>query len=173
MTSVPSVRERVLGFVLRYPGAHPRAIERELGLSDRLAAHHLESLEAEGVLARLEDRGFARYVAAERERKLTAADRRFLALVRRAPALQAIVLLAKRGELPQREITRELGLAKASTSYHLRALRDAGIVEVRELGRERLYSIRDPPRTLALLADFPPIPGDLDAFSQMWKDLLG
>lgn len=167
-----SVRERVLGFVLRYPGAHPRAIERTLGLSDRLAAHHLGALEAEGRLRRLDDVGFARYVESGRAARLTAEERRFLSLVRRPPALRIMVLLAARGELPQGDITRELRLAKASTSYHLAALLEARVASVREDGRNRYYSLRQPERARALIEEFGTLPGDLDEFSRMWDDLF-
>lgn len=167
-----TVRERVFGFVHRYPGAHPRAIERALGLSDRLAAHHLGTLVAEGRVHRFHEGGFVRYVDAARAARLDAEERQFLALVRRPPALRILVLLAAEGELTQGDITRRLGLAKASTSYHLRALLEAGVARVREESRHRHYSLAQPTRTRELLAEFGALPGDLDAFSRMWDDLF-
>lgn len=170
--SAIAVRDRVLGFVSRYPGVHLRVVERELGLSDRLAAHHLDSLADEGLVRRLDDGGFARYVAAERADRLTRRERAFLALMRRPPALQIMVLLLAVDELPHREIAARLGLAKASTSYHLRALEGARIVDARDEGRQRHYSLADPTSTRDAIAEFGAIPGDLDEFSLMWDDLL-
>lgn len=172
MTAPTAVRDRVLGFVLRYPGAHPRAIERELGLSDRLAAHHLESLAAEGAIDRFEDGGFARYVGRARAARLTEVERRHLVLVRRPPCLRIMLLLTKDHELAQGDVSARLGLAKASTSYHLQALVEAGIVAVRADGRRRLYALRDAERTRSLLEEFGALPGDLDQFSRMWDDLF-
>lgn len=172
MSAPLAVRERVLGFVLRYPGAHPRAIERELGLSDRLAAHHLDALAEEGAIDRFEDGGFARYVARERAARLTEVERRHLVLVRRPPCLRIMLLLATQRELSQGDVSARLGLAKASTSYHLQALVEAGIVAARAEGRHRYYALRDARRTTALLEEFGALPGDLDEFSRMWNDLF-
>lgn len=170
--SATLVRDAVLGFVVRYPGVHPRAIERELGLSDRLAAHHLEGLVAEGHVERFDEGGFARYVARQRARTLTMHERRMLALVRRPPALRIMLLLATGGELPQKEIAQRLRLAKASTTYHLQALAKAKVVDGRDEGRMRFYSLREPERTIPMLEEFGALPGDLDSFSSMWDDLF-
>lgn len=55
-------------------------------------------------------------------------------------------------ELSEQEIACELGLSQAGTSRHLRCLREAGLVSVRQEGIRRFYSLHDP-RILGLLAD--------------------
>jgi hypothetical protein len=44
---------------------------------------------------------------------------------------------------------------------------------VRVEGRERWYSLHDPAFVRRSLASFHPLPGDLDAFSALWDDLVG
>ncbi|MEA3166325.1 MAG: hypothetical protein QOJ26_1197, partial [Thermoplasmata archaeon] len=40
-------------------------------------------------------------------------------------------------------------------------------------GRRLLYSLADPESTLGRLANFTPLPDDLEPFDSMWHDLLG
>jgi DNA-binding transcriptional ArsR family regulator len=45
------------------------------------------------------------------------------------------------GERPVNELVRRLGLAQPQVSKHLRVLREVGAVDVRDEGRQRLYSL--------------------------------
>src|SRR5688572_20412676 len=45
------------------------------------------------------------------------------------------------GERPVNDLVRLLGLAQPQVSKHLRVLREVGAVDVREEGRQRLYSL--------------------------------
>jgi len=170
---MPEVRARVLSFVRAYPGVHVRAVERELGLPSRLAAYHLGQLEADGQVQRVQETGFARYFAAVGKPTWSRDDVRFLCLMRRAAALRVTVLLAGKGPLGRQEIGAELDLARASVSYHLDLLMAGGVVAAGREGRKVLYRLADPAATLGRLANFTPLPEDLEPFDAMWQDLLG
>jgi DNA-binding transcriptional ArsR family regulator len=45
------------------------------------------------------------------------------------------------GERPVNDLVRALGLAQPQVSKHLRVLREAGVVDVRDQGRQRLYRL--------------------------------
>jgi DNA-binding transcriptional ArsR family regulator len=45
------------------------------------------------------------------------------------------------GELPVTELVARLGLSQPLTSKHLRVLREVGLVQVRDLGRQRVYRL--------------------------------
>jgi DNA-binding transcriptional ArsR family regulator len=45
------------------------------------------------------------------------------------------------GERPVNDLVRVLGLAQPQVSKHLRVLREAGVVQVRDDGRQRLYRL--------------------------------
>ncbi|HEV8359787.1 MAG TPA: winged helix-turn-helix transcriptional regulator [Candidatus Thermoplasmatota archaeon] len=171
MTGSP-LRSAILGFVERYPGVHVREVERQLGLSSKLAAYHVEALRDEGRIDVLRERGYTRLVARATARRLSQAEVAFICLMRRPPALHLVLLLLQEPELPQGELARRLRLAKASASYHLAALGEAGVVRGRSEGRQRLYRLSDPAWARRTLARFEPVPGDLDAFSAVWDDLL-
>ena len=57
------------------------------------------------------------------------------------PRRRQILDVLTRGERPVNELVGVLGLAQPQVSKHLRVLREVGAVEVREEGRQRLYSL--------------------------------
>jgi DNA-binding transcriptional ArsR family regulator len=48
------------------------------------------------------------------------------------------------GELPVNDLVRLLGLAQPQVSKHLKVLREVGLVDVRNAGRQRLYRLNGP-----------------------------
>ena len=61
------------------------------------------------------------------------------------PRRHAILDLLREEELPVGELVRRLGVSQPLMSKHLRALKDAGLVEVRADAQRRLYRIRPEP----------------------------
>jgi DNA-binding transcriptional ArsR family regulator len=57
------------------------------------------------------------------------------------PRRREIVDLLAGGERAVGDLVSELGLAQPQVSKHLRVLREVGVVEVREDGRQRLYRL--------------------------------
>jgi DNA-binding transcriptional ArsR family regulator len=49
------------------------------------------------------------------------------------------------GELPVNDLVTRLGLAQPLVSKHLRVLREVGLVEVRDSGRQRVYRLNAQP----------------------------
>jgi DNA-binding transcriptional ArsR family regulator len=49
------------------------------------------------------------------------------------------------GERPVNDLVARLGLAQPQVSKHLRVLREVGLVEVREEGRQRMYRLNSQP----------------------------
>ena len=57
------------------------------------------------------------------------------------PRRQAILDLLRQGELPVGELVRRLGMSQPLVSKHLRALKDAGLVQARVDAQRRLYRV--------------------------------
>ena len=57
------------------------------------------------------------------------------------PRRRAILDVLAGGERPVNDLVHELGLAQPQVSKHLRVLREVGAVDVRDEGRQRLYSL--------------------------------
>jgi len=167
------LRVDILDFVRRYPGVHPREVERQMGLPTKLAGYHMDALVDEGLLRRVDESGFARYVPVGSKEQWTQRELAFTFLMRRGPPLRIALLLLSEGTLTPGAMADALGFAKASVSYHLAAMLDAGLVEVERRGRERCYSLADRAYVQRMLERFHPLPGELDTFTRLWNDLVG
>jgi DNA-binding transcriptional ArsR family regulator len=65
-------------------------------------------------------------------------------------------------ERPVGDLVAELGLTQPQVSKHLRVLREAGVVDVRELGRQRLYRID--------AAALKPIHDWVAGYARLWEE---
>ena len=61
------------------------------------------------------------------------------------PRRRQILDLLATGELPVNDLVARLGLAQPQVSKHLRVLRQVGLVEVRDDGRQRVYRLNGQP----------------------------
>src|SRR5215467_14268834 len=61
------------------------------------------------------------------------------------PRRRDILDVLAAGERPVNDLVTELGLAQPQVSKHLKVLREVGLVEVRERGRQRMYRINATP----------------------------
>jgi DNA-binding transcriptional ArsR family regulator len=57
------------------------------------------------------------------------------------PRRRQILDVLAGGELPVNELVHALGLSQPQVSKHLRVLREVGVVDVREAGRQRVYRL--------------------------------
>jgi DNA-binding transcriptional ArsR family regulator len=57
------------------------------------------------------------------------------------PRRRQILDLLAGGERPVNDLVHELGMAQPQVSKHLRVLREVGAVDVRDVGRQRLYRL--------------------------------
>src|SRR5215211_3584724 len=60
------------------------------------------------------------------------------------PRRRAILDALAAGERPVNELVRVLAIGQPQVSKHLRVLREVGVVDVREHGRQRLYRLNGP-----------------------------
>ena len=61
------------------------------------------------------------------------------------PRRREILDLLAKGERPVNDLVALLGVAQPQVSKHLRVLREVGLVEVRDNGRQRMYRINAEP----------------------------
>ena len=61
------------------------------------------------------------------------------------PRRREILDLLTAGERPVNDLVRLLGMTQPQVSKHLRVLREVGLVEVRDQGRQRLYRLNGEP----------------------------
>ena len=78
------------------------------------------------------------------------------------PRRREIVDLLARGERPVNDLVRELGMAQPQVSKHLRVLREVGVVQAREEGRQRLYRLNG--RALKPIHDW------VSRYERLWSE---
>ena len=61
------------------------------------------------------------------------------------PRRRQILDILAEGERPVNDLVLELGLTQPQVSKHLRVLREVGLVEVRDEGRQRMYRLNGRP----------------------------
>ncbi len=61
------------------------------------------------------------------------------------PRRREILDLLSLGERPVNDLVERLGVAQPVVSKHLRVLREVGLVEARDLGRQRMYRLNGEP----------------------------
>jgi DNA-binding transcriptional ArsR family regulator len=78
------------------------------------------------------------------------------------PRRRAIVDLLAGGERPVNDLVRLTGLAQPQVSKHLRVLREVGVVDVRDEGRQRVYRLNGPA--------LKPIHDWVQAYERTWSE---
>jgi len=78
------------------------------------------------------------------------------------PRRRDILDVLARGELPVNDLVARLGLAQPLVSKHLRVLREVGLVEVRDEGRQRIYRLNGHP--------LKPIHDWVRAYERTWSE---
>jgi DNA-binding transcriptional ArsR family regulator len=80
------------------------------------------------------------------------------------PTRRAVLDLLRIHERPVRELAESFQMTQPALSQHLRVLRDAGLVDQRRSGRERLYRIK--PQVLKPVADW------IAEYERFWRGKL-
>ncbi len=78
------------------------------------------------------------------------------------PRRREILDLLAGGERPVNDLVQLLGLSQPQVSKHLRVLREVGAVDVRDLGRQRLYRLNG--RALKPIHDW------VKTYEQTWSE---
>ena len=78
------------------------------------------------------------------------------------PRRRQILDLLAGGEASVNELVERLGLAQPQVSKHLRVLREVGLVEVRDAGRQRMYRLNG--RSLKPIHDW------VVGYEQLWSE---
>jgi DNA-binding transcriptional ArsR family regulator len=78
------------------------------------------------------------------------------------PRRRAILDVLAAGERPVNDLVSALGIAQPQVSKHLRVLREVGVVDVRDAGRQRLYRLNGPA--------LKPIHDWVSAYADSWSE---
>ncbi|HEX2066235.1 MAG TPA: helix-turn-helix domain-containing protein [Candidatus Thermoplasmatota archaeon] len=163
-------RRRIVAHVREHPGLHLRALAEALAMPVSTLEYHCYHLERHGHLAVREGSGFkAFYPIQGMDRR----DRDILYLVRHdAPRRICAHLLLHPGTTPG-QLKEVVRLSGPTLSFHLRKLRDAGLVHEAPEGRTKRLTVVDPERVASLLVTYRAsfVDDAVDRFAEAWLAL--
>jgi predicted transcriptional regulator len=142
------LRKRLTEYIRRNPGVHFRKISRDLDLAIGQLDFHLNALVKGEVLVKDSSTSNARYFVRD---KFTRDERKTLSILRREIPRGIVLFLRENPASTPHTILGSFNITHATLSYHLKRLEKAGILEVEQIGRERLYSLKDPETVEMLL----------------------
>ena len=124
------IREDIYDFILENPGSHFRSILKELALSNGTLSHHLNTLEREDFIKSEKDGPLRRYYPK---------GRRLVGEVYDLNDVQKKIMgsVAKNPGITQKELAKAVGVSQPTAHYHLTALRNARLIELRREGKHQ------------------------------------
>ena len=161
-----ALRSKMLALVKRFPGLHLRDLARRANLSEALAGYHLQAMEKEGfVQSRFDD--FYRRFYPVQSAAPTPADQPLLGLLRQRVAADIAVHLLEQSPATHAALTKKLGIAKSTLSYHISKLEATGLVVVGPTG----IALKEPERVRRILVTWRPPADVTERFAEMWRKL--
>jgi predicted transcriptional regulator len=164
--SAIAVRRKILQLVEKFPGLHLRDLARRAGLSEALAGYHMEGLEREGFVSSRFDAFYRRFYPVKGPAP-SDTDQVLLGLLRQRVAAQIAIHLLEAAPATHTTLTKKLGLAKSTLSYHITKLQAANLVVVHPEG----IRLKEPERVRRLLLTWRPPPDVTERFSDLWRKL--
>jgi predicted transcriptional regulator len=163
-------RRRIYRKISAVPGMYFRELQRALKLEVGEAEYHLSYLEKAGLVSvQLEanrKRYFARGAVNEEERRL-------LVLLRQEVPRRIVMEILLAGKRSFQELLEKSGKAKSTVSFHLSKFTEAGHLAVERVGKENVYSMREPEKIakalIAYRATF--LDEAVDRFAEAWLEL--
>ena len=149
-------RQRLLRVIEEHPGCHLRALERLVPYSFSSLRHHLDQLQAAGLIRGELDQRFLRYYPIV----MGVALRKTCAAMRQRQLRRMMVYLLDHDGATRTEMARDLALHLSTVATYVRRLRALDIIKEREVDHK--LTLQDRQRTEAALIQYQPTL--LDAF---------
>lgn len=135
------VRGKIHGYIIANPGDHYNSIRDALELSNGILAHHLHTLEREGIVHSMRDGMYRRFWPANA--KLPPEDEGHFNIQKRI-----VTVVRNNPGISQKEIAEKVGVSSPTVNYHINVLMTARMIRVEKVGRKtECYVIGDPPPT--------------------------
>jgi predicted transcriptional regulator len=142
----PDVREAIVGYLDRTPGAHFSKLRDDLQLGTGESQHHLRRLEEAGAVESVRDGDYRRFYPAGR---FSAFERTALGYLRRETPRGLVIALLRDPSLSGADLATALGVSPATVSRWAGDLAAAGLLD-----RSSGYALERPETLLVLLVRY-------------------
>ncbi len=163
-------RRRIYDCIRENPGLHLRALAERLAMPVSTLEYHTRQLERHGQVATRESGGFKAFYPGE---GMDRRDRDILYVVRHdVPRRVVAHLLLHPGATPA-DLKGATGLSGPTLSFHLRRLRESGLVREEPAGRTKRLFVVDPERVAGVFVAYRPsfLDDAVDRFAEAWLEL--
>lgn len=135
---IPSNSDIILKYIETNPGCHLRQLKKELGLSMGTVQYHLNQLEKSGNIVS-ERFNLLRYYFIAGLFKEN--ERNILKILNQETSKQILMFILERKNPTQTDIVNYLRIAAASVNWHIKRLKELGIILESKEGKYRRYQL--------------------------------
>jgi len=120
------IRDKIYNFLQDYPGLHVREISRKLDIPFSTLKYHLNYLEKNELIISEVDDKYNRYFISQ---TIGNKEKKILNFLRKRATLHIVIWFIIAVQCSQKDMGRFLGKHPATISFHLRKMKNAGIIE--------------------------------------------
>lgn len=132
-------RDRIYGFINSNPGTYPNEIIKETGLNRGVVGHHLGVLEEQSMVVSHKVCGKIHYFL--NESTYGEKEKVILAALKNDKHRRIISEILNSGRITHEKLARKIGVSAPTINWHIRHLKEQGIVRADMNGRYTAYSI--------------------------------
>lgn len=143
-------RRTIYHFVKSNPLAHLRGIHRALKMPLSTLEYHLNYMVRHNVILRKQVGGFSRYWVELLESEVE----KLLAILRQKQMGKIILNVLVKGKAKTTDLIEDLGMSSSTISLYLTKLVKQGILERWRIGRENIYTVKDPEHVIKVFTSF-------------------
>ena len=163
-------RRRIYVYIQKCPGVHERELSRELGIPLSTLDYHLFHLKKRTLIDGQQDGRYTRYFITK---VMNPRDKKVIGILRQRTPRRIILFLLLHSSVAHKQVSDYLQIAPSTTSFHLRNLLNAEVVERRVIMGDVFYSIRNPEYLTTLLITYRRsfLDTAVDRFLTTWTEL--
>jgi predicted transcriptional regulator len=138
------IQNKLIRFINTQPGIRYRELLRASGLSNGVLTYHITNLEKSGLM--IVDRNINNKITRYYPNNIPAEETDIIGHIRNNAARQIILFILEHDSCTFNEIIKYTKKAPSTISWHLKRLKDAGIISILYKNtnhRQRLYKVRD------------------------------
>ncbi len=164
------VRQRIVDAIREHPGLHLRGLAERLDIPVSTMEYHTYHLARHGHLSVREDGGYKAFYPID---GLDRRDKDILYMVRHEVPRRVCTHLLLHPEATPKDLLPVVSVSPATLSFHLKKLREAGLVEETPAGRTKTLRVADPERVANVLVTYRRsfVDDVVDRFAKTWLDL--
>jgi predicted transcriptional regulator len=132
-------RDRIYGFISSNPGTYPNEIIKETGLNRGVVEHHLKTLENQNMVVSLKVCGKSHYFL--NESTYGEKEKVLLAALKNERHRRIILEILDCEQITHEILAGKIGVSAPTINWHIRHLKEEGIVSADMNGRYTAYSI--------------------------------